>query len=227
MRNYGICMRTILLDIWTLFRRHLASNHWRFDYLLNSAFRLRVKKISKLRITSPLWWKFSDDRWISLTAWWRNQMEIFSALLALCAGNSPVTGELFSQRPVTRSFDVLFDLCLNLRLNKQSWGWWFEAPSCSLWRYCNGVRVIRKHFYIMKSSYMWEITTHQSTDIVHTFCFLFSGCTQHTVYVRSRETEATRNIDNQYSNYLFVWIIRNWHANVYRHAVVILIYQNQ
>ena len=35
-----------------------------------------------------------------------HQMETFSALLALCAGNLPVTGELPSQRPVTRSFDV-------------------------------------------------------------------------------------------------------------------------
>ena len=33
-------------------------------------------------------------------------MEAFSALLALCAGNSLVTGEFPTQRPVTRSFDV-------------------------------------------------------------------------------------------------------------------------
>ena len=33
-------------------------------------------------------------------------MEAFSALLAICAGNSPVTGEFPAQRPVTRSFDV-------------------------------------------------------------------------------------------------------------------------
>ena len=44
-----------------------------------------------------------------LSTWWRHQMETFSALLALCAGNSPVTGEFPSQRPVTRSFDVFFD----------------------------------------------------------------------------------------------------------------------
>ena len=37
-------------------------------------------------------------------------METFSALLAFCAGNSPVTGEFPTQRPVTRSFDVFFDL---------------------------------------------------------------------------------------------------------------------
>ena len=71
-------------------------------------------------------------------SWWRHQMEIFSALLAICAGNSPVTGEFPSQRPVTRSFDVVFDLCLNKRLSKQSWGWWFETPTCPLWRHCNG-----------------------------------------------------------------------------------------
>ena len=46
-------------------------------------------------------------------------METFSALLALCAGNSPVTGEFHAQRPVTRSFDAIFDLRLNKRLIKQ------------------------------------------------------------------------------------------------------------
>ena len=60
--------------------------------------------------------------------WWRHQMEPFSALLALCAGNLPVTGEFPSQRPVTRSFDVFFDLRLFKRPSKQSWGWWFETP---------------------------------------------------------------------------------------------------
>ena len=42
-----------------------------------------------------------------------------------------------AQRPVTWSFDVFFDLCLNKRLRKQSWGWWFETLSHSLWRHCN------------------------------------------------------------------------------------------
>ena len=58
-------------------------------------------------------------------AWWRHQMETFSALLALCAGNSPVTGEFPTQRPVTRSFDVFFDLRLDKRLSKQWLDWWF------------------------------------------------------------------------------------------------------
>ena len=46
-------------------------------------------------------------------------------------------GEVPTQRPVTRSFDVFFDLRLNKRLSKQPWGWWFEAPSWSLWRQYN------------------------------------------------------------------------------------------
>ena len=52
-------------------------------------------------------------------------METFSVLLAICAENSPVPGEFPAQRPVTRSFDVFFDLRLNKRLSKQSRGWWF------------------------------------------------------------------------------------------------------
>ena len=49
----------------------------------------------------------------------------------------PVTDEFPSQRPVIRGIDVFFDLHLNKCLSKQSWGWWFETPSCSLWRHCN------------------------------------------------------------------------------------------
>ena len=55
------------------------------------------------------------------------------------AENSPVTGEFPSHRPVTRSFDVFFDLRLNKRLSKQSRRRWFETPSHSLWRHCNVV----------------------------------------------------------------------------------------
>ena len=63
----------------------------------------------------------------------------------LC-GEFTGTGEFPAQRPVTRSFDVFFDLWrihvffdlrLNKRLSKQLWRWWFETPSWSLWRHCN------------------------------------------------------------------------------------------
>ena len=64
-------------------------------------------------------------------------METFSALLAICAGNSPVAGEIPAQRPVTQSFDVFFDMRLNKRLSQQSLGWLFETPSRPLLRHCN------------------------------------------------------------------------------------------
>ena len=70
-------------------------------------------------------------------SWWRHQMETFSALLAICAENSPVPGEFPAQNPVTRSFDVFFDLHPNKRLSKQWWGWWFETSSRRLWRHRN------------------------------------------------------------------------------------------
>ena len=50
-------------------------------------------------------------------------MKTFSTFLAICAGNSPVPGEFPAQRPVTRSFDIFFDLRLNKRLSKQSRCW--------------------------------------------------------------------------------------------------------
>ena len=56
---------------------------------------------------------------------------------------SSVASEFRSQRPVTRSFDVFFDLHLNKRLSKQSIPRWFEMPSRSLWRHCNeGLHVV-------------------------------------------------------------------------------------
>ena len=64
-------------------------------------------------------------------------LETFSALLALCAGISPVIFEFPSHRPVTWSFDAFFDLRLNKWLSKQSRIWWLETPSPQLWRHCN------------------------------------------------------------------------------------------
>ena len=67
-----------------------------------------------------------------------------------------VTGHLFGEftgtKASARSFDVLFDLCLNKRLSKQSLGWWFETPSRLLWRHCNEpflVKCIGWHLLLM------------------------------------------------------------------------------
>ena len=61
---------------------------------------------------------------------------IFRVTGPLC-GEFTGPGEFPTQRPVTRSFDVFFDLRLNKRLSKQPWGWWFETLSWSLWHHCN------------------------------------------------------------------------------------------
>ena len=77
---------------------------------------------------------------------WRHEMETFSALLALCAGNSPVTGEFPSQRPLKQNFDVFVDLRLNKQLSKPSRRRWFETPLHSLWRLCNVRNTLRRDF---------------------------------------------------------------------------------
>ena len=61
---------------------------------------------------------------------------IFRVTGPLC-GEFTGPGEFPAQRPVTRSFDVFFDLRVNKRLSKQPRGWWLETPSWSLWRHRN------------------------------------------------------------------------------------------
>ena len=68
---------------------------------------------------------------------WRHNMDAFSALLALYAGNAPVTGEFPSQRSNNAGLDVFFDHSSNKRLNKRSNRQWSETPWCTLWRLCN------------------------------------------------------------------------------------------
>ena len=56
---------------------------------------------------------FKNEATIVTCSWWRHQIETFSTLLAICAGNSPVTGAFPTQKPVTRSLDVFFDFRMN------------------------------------------------------------------------------------------------------------------
>ena len=63
---------------------------------------------------------------------------IFRVTGPLC-GEFTGPGEFPTQRPVTRSFNVSFDLRLYKWLSKQPWGWWFETLSWSIWRHCNDI----------------------------------------------------------------------------------------
>ena len=78
-----------------------------------------------------------DKAQSDFVTWWRHEMGTFCSSLALCEGNPPVTGGFPSQRPVTRSFAVFFDLRLQKRLSKPLRRQWFETPSRSSWRHCN------------------------------------------------------------------------------------------
>ena len=80
-------------------------------------------------------------------------METFSALLAICARNSPVTGEFPTQRPVTRSFDIFFDLRMNCRENNGEAG---------------DLRSLRAHYDVIVTWYPWEpISTNLRYMSVH------------------------------------------------------------
>ena len=87
-------------------------------------------------------------------------MESFSALLVLCEGNSPVTGECPSKRPVMQSFDIFCDLLLNKWLSKASGRRWFETLSRSLWRHCNGLSInlwLRPHHSMGIKPLPWNL----------------------------------------------------------------------
>ena len=116
-------------------------------------------------------------------SWWRHQMETFSALLAICAGNSPVTGKFPTQRPVARSLDVFFDMHLNKRLSKQSWGWWFETPSLPLWRHSNVMYQMRcSAMSFMVASTILGQTYDRKQE--HETCPWYLGCTIWSLYNR-------------------------------------------
>ena len=93
--------------------------------------------------------------------------ETFSALLALCVGNSPVTGGLPSQRPVTRSFNDLFDLCQNKRLSKQSRRRWFETPWHSYWRHCNANEAVTVAKLVHVPNQCWLLVSNTQHSIYH------------------------------------------------------------
>ena len=127
---FWVCLLFMSQKVLYYFRkwRDIISVQFARDTLGSACYEL----IANMDIQHYLW------------AWWRHQMETFSALLAFCAENSPVTGEFPAQMPVRRSFDVFFDLRPNKRLGKQSRGWWFEAKSHPLWRHCNKRNMLRR-----------------------------------------------------------------------------------
>ena len=117
-------------QLWSRFCPHMTL-HGRTEYSPTNIVNSHILTHDQLGWVLRKIYTIKAMRSVSIF-WWRHQIETSSALLVLCVGNSPVIGEFPSQRPVTRGVYVFFDLCLNKRLGKQSRGWWFETPSCSL-----------------------------------------------------------------------------------------------
>ena len=96
--------------------------------------------ISKPQIKHVLWWHDSaidhDDviKWKHFPRYWP-----FLRGIHRPPENSPHKGQW------RRTLFFFFDLRLNKRLSKQSWGWWFETPSRPLWRQCNDNLTLRRH----------------------------------------------------------------------------------
>ena len=113
-------------------------------YLVMGWFRIN----SKFSSYFSLWWIWK--LYFKITAIY---LQVAVDMMTSSNGNifrvtGPLCGEFTShrwipeQRIVTRSFGVFFLLCLNKRLNKQSWGCWFRTPSPSPWRHCDRLREI-------------------------------------------------------------------------------------
>ena len=144
----------------------------------------------------------------------------------ICGRNSPVTGEFPSQRPVTQSFDVFFDLRLNKRLREPSRRRWFGTPSCSLWRHCNDamapslLRIYGRDGMIMIYLYNLKMCVCVLL-LTMPFSLLFStkkNETLHTIYDLLLQTltlsSSNHDSDNVWNN-ICDWLHQyHWRGNV-------------
>ena len=94
-------------------------------------FPTRARNSNKYYVTFP-----ENLSWTCFLMMTSSNGNIFRVTGPLC-GEFTGPGEFPTQRPVTWSFDVFFDLPLNKWLSKQPWSWWFETPLWSLRRQCN------------------------------------------------------------------------------------------
>ena len=97
----------------------------------------------------------------ALNTWWRHKMEICSTLVALCA----------SQWRGALMFSLIWAWIK--RLSIQSWGWWFETPSCSLWRHCKDIMYVCWHTVEMCKLYWYNTSQEYSQDSYALLCFWY------------------------------------------------------
>ena len=155
-------------------------------------------------------------------------MESFSALLALCAGNSPVTGEFPSQRPVTRSFDGFIDLRLNKRLSKQSWGWWYETTPCSSYRHCQ-TRLVCHQCCLTCCNCTNQETVRSNLQVCRLWCFTSVNCSmptrvQRTLSITKGPVQPLQHEIKTGSPYIDLW---HWYVLTFCRNVIKPLQQHQ
>ena len=102
-------------------------------------------------------------KWKHLPCYWPFVQGIHQSLV-----NSPHQG-----------FHVSFDLSLNKGLSKQSRRWWFEMPSCSLWRHCN-ICMVTEQLWIQSTAHLWKLrVVMMATYSVTIHCHLSRQCWHH------------------------------------------------
>ena len=103
---------------------------------------------------------------------WRHDMETFSMLLVLCDGNRPVNCGLSSQGPVSRNFDIFFDVHLSKQLSNHSGPRLFVTPSWLLWRH-NNTLCFTSHIVWTAQTLRPTIFEHLAHTICCHICFFF------------------------------------------------------
>ena len=107
--------------------------------------------------SSPVWDRFIPHE---------SQVMMTSSNGNIFRVTGPLCGEFTGDRwiPITKASDAelwcFFDLRLNKRMSKQSWGWWLETSRRSLWRHCNGIDLSHQGAL---NSYLPISSTHPKT----------------------------------------------------------------
>ena len=143
-------MTLILSHILSQLQGDWSIIHWKGNGIIQCRGSLPYQDVAATDSAARDWRQVQQSTWTEGVGSSHHDVikwKQFSALLALCAENSPFTGEFPSQKPVTRSFDVFYDLRLNKQLSKQSRRRWFEMPSHPFWCHCKG----SPHFVVLGS----------------------------------------------------------------------------
>ena len=94
-----------------------------------------------------VWYVFCWETFMAGGRWYHTMVTSSNGNIFRVTGH--LSGEFTGHRLIPRTkasdaeFGDFFDLRMNKRLSKQWWGWWFETPSCPLWRHCNAMGCLR------------------------------------------------------------------------------------